>query len=230
MVEVLIWTPLVFVLGGMLVLERHCLGQRALIQPLTLCLAAGLIGDHVETGIWLGVTLQLFSATPTRTVDWALAGSVAAILLVVAPMEEMRIVSGDLNASILILVAVAAGWGSRVLEKWYAKTDLGRIQGHPPWKDADPISAMERAVYRATLRWLIVGGVEVTVGVGIGLAAIRVSFLVGGVSLQTAAIFATLLPTLGTAVAVSALVERCLVAWSGIAMLLSIAVLSAVMT
>jgi mannose/fructose/N-acetylgalactosamine-specific phosphotransferase system component IIC len=228
-VEVIIWAAAVFTVGGLLVLERHCLGQRALIQPLTLCLAAGLLSDHVETGIWLGVTMQLLSATPTRTVDWALSGAVAAILLVVAPRLGMKIVTGDLNSSSLLLVAVCAGFASRILEKWYAKTDLGRIQNRPPWKEADPIPALERAVYRATVRWFIVGGIEVTIGVGIGLAAIRASYIIGGVSAQTAAICAVMLPTLGTAVVISALVERRLIVWSGISMGLSIAALLVVM-
>jgi mannose/fructose/N-acetylgalactosamine-specific phosphotransferase system component IIC len=229
MVEVLIWAAAIFTLGGLLVLERHCLGQRALIQPLTLCLAAGLVSDHVETGIWLGVTMQLLSATPTRTVDWALSGAVAGILLVIAPRMGMKIVSGDLSASLLIFVAVSAGYISRILEKWYAKNDLGRIQINPPWKDSDPILAMERAVYRATIRWLIVGGVEVTISVGIGLAAIDAFCHLSGVPNWAAAVFATALPILGTAVVLSALVERRLVVWSGISMAASIAVVFAVM-
>ena len=229
MVEVLIWVSAIFALGGVLVLERHCLGQRALVQPLTLCLIAGLLGDDVETGIWLGVTLQLLSVVPSRTVDWALSGAAAAALLLVISRSGVRIVSGDLTSTLITFVSVLSGLASRAVERWYAKTDLGKIQGHPPWKEADPARAMERAVYHAIWRWLIVGGLEVCLAVGFGLAAV---YAVRGIApnpdwLTHAC--AVALPTFGTAVVASALVEYRFIAWSGISMGFSILVLSVVL-
>lgn len=229
MVEVLIWALAIFAFGGVLVLERHCLGQRAMVQPLALCLIAGLVSDHVETGIWLGVTLQLLSVVPSRTVDWALSGAVAAALLLTVPLFGVTIVSGDLPSSIIALVSVLAGLASRAVERWYARTDLGKIQGHSPWKDADPVRAMERAVYHAIGRWLIVGGIEVIIGVGFGLAAVAASQQIAPNPEWLSRACAVALPTFGVAVVASALVEYRFIAWSGISMGFSILVLSVVL-
>jgi mannose/fructose/N-acetylgalactosamine-specific phosphotransferase system component IIC len=228
-VEGLIWALAIYAIGGVLVLERHCLGQRALVQPLTLCLIAGLLSDHVETGIWIGVTLQLLSVAPSRSVDWALSGAVAAVLLVTAPKLGYKIESGDVSASLLALVSVLSGLASRSVERWYAKTDLGKIQGHPPWKELDPVRAMERTVYRAIARWLVVDGVEVILGVGFGLAAIAATHMISPNPHWLTAACAVALPTFGVAVVASALVEYRFIAWSGISMGFSILLLSVVL-
>jgi hypothetical protein len=226
--QVLIWILAIYTIGGVLVLERHCLGQRALVQPLTLCLIAGVLGQQTEAGIWLGVTLQLLSAAPTRTVDWALSSTVAAALLITVPFLGVEIVPGDLSASILALVSVLSGLAARSVERWYAKTDLGKIQVHPPWKESDPAHAMEQMVYRAIVRWILVGGMEVISGVGFGLAAVAASrFLAPNPEWLTSACAAAL-PTFGVAVVASALVEYRFIAWSGISMGFSILLLSVV--
>ena len=230
MVEVLIWAAGIFFLGGALVLERHCLGQRALVQPLSLCLVAGLLSDHVETGIWLGVTLQLLSLAPTRSVDWALSGAVASILLAVVPHKlGITVVSGDLDSTLIAFVAVVGGVISRRVEGWYARTDWGKIQGRPPWKASDPVKAMEHTVYRAILRWLAVGGIEVSLGVGVGLAAMIGAQSFGPNPEWLTKACATALPTFGVAVVASALVEYRFIAWSGISMGFSILLLSVVL-
>lgn len=229
MAQVLIWILAIYLIGGVLVLERHCLGQRALVQPLTLCLIAGLIGNRVETGIWLGVTLQLLSVAPNRSVDWALASTVAAVLLITVPFLGVEVVSGDLSASILALVSVLAGLAARSVERWYAKTDFGKIQVHPPWKESDPVRAMERTVHRAIIRWILVGGMEVISGVGFGLAAVAASRFLGPNPEWLTSACAVALPTFGVAVVASALVEYRFIAWSGISMGFSILLLSVVL-
>ena len=229
MVEVLIWSAGIFFVGGVLVLERHCLGQRALVQPLSLCLVAGLLSNHVETGIWLGVTLQLLSLSPTRSVDWALSSAVASVLLVVVPIKlDIPVVSGDLDSALIAFVAVMGGVVSRRVEGWYAKTDWGKIQGRPPWQEPDPVKAMERTVYRAILRWLAVGGIEVSLGVGLGLAAMIGAQSFGPTPEWLTTACATALPTFGVAVVASALVEYRFIAWSGISMGFSMLLLTVV--
>ena len=57
MVEALIWVGAVFSAGSLLILERRCLGQMAVVQPLVLCLVAGLVTGQQEIAIWLGIVV-----------------------------------------------------------------------------------------------------------------------------------------------------------------------------
>ena len=216
--EILVWILGVFLLGSILVLERRCLGQRALVQPLALCLLAGWWVDNVMLGIWLGVIFQLFSVAPFRTVDWALAGAVGAITVVVAARLGAVIEVGSIEASSLVLVSVLAGMAAFRVERIFARTDTQTILRRSPWTDREPVRAVEKTVYRAIGRWLILGGLQVACGVGVALACVLGATFVKPTIDELRIVSAVAIPTLGVAVLVSALAQHKLIAWTGLSM------------
>lgn len=222
MVEILLWGILVFSVGSVLLLERHCLGQRALVQPLVLCLVVGMVSDHLETALWLGVTLQLMSVSPIRAVDWALAGAVAAVTLAFSTRLGYTVEVGDPGASLLIVFALIVGTLARYIEREFARIDNERGQMRSALSAADCASTVERTVYRAIRRWILVGGSEALVGAVLGTLVV-----IGGSELTPTegwlrTISSVGCPVLGVAVALSALSELRFVAWSGVSMGLSL--------
>jgi mannose/fructose/N-acetylgalactosamine-specific phosphotransferase system component IIC len=220
--EILIWVIGVFVAGSLLVLERRCLGQRALVQPLALCLLVGWLVDEIQTGLWVGVTLQLLSVTPARTVDWALTGAVGAITIMVASRLDIAIAVGSIEASFLVLIAVLLGMMARLVERVFARVDTVTIMSHSPWQETSPASAVERVVYRAIGRWLIMGGLEVVGGVAVALMGVIGASFVRPPGPWINAASQVALPAFGLAVVVSALAEYRLIALSCMSMGLSI--------
>lgn len=219
--EIAIWIAVIFLTGSILVMERRCLGQRALVQPLTLCLLAGWLVSDVEVGLWLGVTLQLFSVTPNRSVDWGIAGAVTAITLVAAARLDTSFSIGSIESSVLVLWAVLLGVVSRKVESSFARADTRIIMARSPWTEPDPERAVERTVYRAIGRWILISGLQVTSGVGLSIVCmLGATFIEPPPAwLQTVSMVA--MPTFGVAIALSALAQTRLIAWSGISMGLS---------
>ena len=228
MVEILIWITAVFAVGSFLLLERRCLGQRALVQPLALCLIAGWATDNVETGLWLGVSLQLLSLAPSRVVDWALASVVAAAGLLITDHLDLPLGKGQAPTSTLLLVAVIAGLAARYIERNYARRDREKVEVRPPWRDMDPASAVEKAVYHAIYRWILVGGLEVLVSLGLALFAIKIAVFFGETPVWLTQIVSIGVPTLGAAVLLSSLTGIRFVVWAGLSSGLSLVVLQVV--
>ncbi len=215
MVEILIWIAAIFAAGSFLVLERRCLGQRALVQPLALCLLAGWYVDNVETGLWLGVSLQLLSVAPSRIVDWALVSTVAAAGLLATAKFGIHIGVGQAGTSTLLLVTVMSGMASRYLERSYAKWDREKVEVRPPWRDMDPARAVESAVYHAIYRWFFIGGLEVLVSLGLALLAIKGAVHFGTTPLWLTQMVAVGIPTLGVATLLSSLTGNRFIIWAG---------------
>ncbi len=231
MVEMIIYISAIFLVGGLLVLERHCLGQRALVHPLTICLVAGIICDHVEVGIWLGIIMQLFSLTPTRKFDWALGGAVAAILLAVVPMSGIKISVGDMSSLLIALVSILAAMISRSLESRYAQADWIKNQGSSPWNSQNPACSIECKVHRSVLRWFVVGSLEVMLGVGLGWILIIVAqLIVPEPGRLITSICAVSLPAFSIATVSSALVTPSFIIWSGIVVVTTMSVYLAVLS
>ena len=230
MVEILIWIAALFAAGSFLVLERRCLGQRALVQPLALCLLAGWYVDNVETGLWLGVSLQLTSVAPSRIVDWALVSVVAAAGLLATDKFGIHIGVGQAATSTLLLVTVLSGIASRYLERNYAKWDREKVEVRPPWRDMDPARAVEKSVYHAIFRWFFIGGLEVLIGLGLALLAIKGAVYFGETPLWLTQLVAVGIPTLGMAVLLSSLTGNRFIVWAGFSSGLGLLVFGTVIT
>jgi mannose/fructose/N-acetylgalactosamine-specific phosphotransferase system component IIC len=222
--EILLWVLLFFASGSLLLLERHCLGQRALVQPLVLCLLSGVITHHVETGLWLGVTLQLLSVSPIRNVDWALSGAVTAMTLAIAFRMGATVEVGGPEASLLIMISVIIGAFARSVERVFARIDRRKVTARSPWEDLDSARAVERTVYRAIVRWIVVGGSEALLGIGLALLFVMAGSFLPPSEGWIRAVSSVGCPTLGVAVAISALSEVRLFVWSGASMALSLMV------
>lgn len=230
MVEILIWITAFFAAGSFLVLERRCLGQRALVQPLALCLLAGLYIDNVETGLWLGLSLQLLSLAPSRIVDWALVSVIAASGLLVTAKADISIGVGQVGTSTLLLTAVLSGIASRHIERNFARRDREKVEVCPPWRDMDPAKAVEKSVYHAIYRWFFIGGLEVLVGLGIAFIAVKGAVLFGETPIFLTRIVAIGVPTLGVAVLLSSLTGVRFIIWAGLSSGLGLAILQVVLS
>ena len=215
MVESLIWVVAIVAAGSFLVLERRCLGQRALVQPLALCLMAGWYVDNVPTGLWLGVVLQMLSVAPSRSVDWAFGSAVASAALLTSERFNLHFEVGEPETTALMLVTVIAGMTVRQIERRYARQDRSAVDQNPPWEADDPVSALEKTVYRATRRWYLLGGLEVMAGLAIALFAVKGASLIAEPPVWVNHISAVALPTVGAAVAVSVLTGHRFIIWAG---------------
>lgn len=223
MVETLIYLAGVFLVGGLFVLERRCLGQMAVVQPLVVCLGAAWLVGNEAVGLWFGVSLQLFSVTLVRRVDWALAGTVAALTILTAPVLGIKLVVGEPGTLALVLIAVLVGAGARSIELGYARRDGATSREAPPWSADDPARAIESVVYRAVLRSVLLGGLQATIGTGLALLAASAfgqwHHLPGTQFLTGAA-----LPTFGAALAVSTLADCRAPLWTGLSAAVALAV------
>ncbi len=171
----LVWVIGIFIAGSLLILERRCLGQMAVVQPLVVCAGAGLIISEPVTGIWLGIVLQLFSVGRVRHVDWALCGVVAASSLLYLYGRGVTVTVGGPEALLVTAVVIFVGIASKSLDKFYAKKDGERLRRSSPWQKEDPATAIERSVRTVSLRWILVGGAEVVLGTALVVAAVTVS-------------------------------------------------------
>lgn len=172
MAETLIWVAAIFFGGGILALERRCLGQMAVVQPLVVCLIAGWIGRCEEAAIWLGSSLQLFSVGQARQGDWAMSGLVVGATMVVASRLDIPLAAGGPRSCALALVAVFVGIGSRVLDRRYWRKDGERLRVTSPWLSEDVAKSVESLVRQVMIRWLFIGGIAVTLGAGISLLGV----------------------------------------------------------
>jgi len=223
-VEALTWTVAIFAIGSLFALERRCLGQMAVVQPLVVCLVAGLISGNTETAVWVGISLQLFSVAQMRHVNWALGGTVAAVTLITAQKLGFTISVGGPSAYAVLLVALLMGLTACAIDKAYARIDGERIRGSAPWGDEDPVNALESLVHRSILRWLLLGGAQVTVGTGLALLVLYGIGLFGAVDPSPGIPWAALVPAIGAAMAVSSLAGYRFVAWTGLSTILSLVV------
>lgn len=221
MVEVLIWAGIVFAAGSVLVLERHCLGQMAIVQPLTICLAAGLISGHEETGIWLGVSLQLLSTMANRRVDWAVAGVVAGASIVTAPVLGFDQLPAGKMSCFVVACAMLSGLVARSVELRFARSDGERLRRSSPWAEVNPVAVLSSLVRRSVLRWLLLGGAEVTLGTALSLVVVYLIEHYVGLTSPGGMVAAISVPALGIAVTLNTLAGYRFIAWTGVATVLT---------
>lgn len=203
MVEALIQILAVTLGGGLMMLERRCLGQMAFVQPLVVCSFAGILAGRVELGVWMGVSLQLLSVHPMRHADWAIAGIAAAGSIIVAPQLGLSVGVGSVGACLAIALCVLMGIGSLKLEKVYFRQDRECLVTNPPWTMADPEKEIAKIVYSRVRRWFLIGAAETFAGTS-AVLGILVLFSFSGLSFDKPdALGALAIPILGTAMAVS---------------------------
>lgn len=224
--EILIWVAGIYVVGSLLVLERHCLGQRAIVQPLVLCLIAGSVSGMLEIGLWVGISIQLLSVMIVREADWALTGAVSAATILASNAFGFDFSVGSSAACSLVLMSVVAGMMSRQIERFFARIDGERIRESSPWQDSDLVSAIERRMRGAVKRWIFLGGLEVTVGVALCLLVIKAMVFLPPGPAWISVVIAMLVPVLGVAVLVSALSDRRFLVVSGVSGVVSWIILS----
>jgi mannose/fructose/N-acetylgalactosamine-specific phosphotransferase system component IIC len=221
LVEALIFGAVVFVVGSFFVLERHCLGQMAIIQPLTVCLAVGWFSGNEEMGLWLGISMQFFSTASGRRIDWALAGVVAAGVLTVAQRLGIELSPGSSGAYVVALGAVMSGMAARRLETWFARVDGARIRSDAFWQATDVSGAVESLVHRSVRRWLLIGGTQVVIGIVLIVAVLYGLMPISGRGTGDDSIWAMAMPMLGGAVAVSSLASNKCLVWMGVSMVVA---------
>ena len=102
-----------------------------------------------------------------------------------------------------MLVAVVVGVVSRLLDRRYARLDGERLREHSPLSTVEPVRAVESLVHNMILRWLVVGGVEVLLGVGLVVAALQGLSMLGLGEAGYLRVIAAVVPSVGAALALS---------------------------
>jgi hypothetical protein len=214
--QTLIWAVGAFLGGGLLTLERRCLGQMALAQPLVLCAIAGLLSGQPEAGVWIGICLQLLAHGHARDADWPLAGSGAALALAYSPQLGVTLEPGGPAALIAVVVPVASALAARLAERRQSRSDGEAIRRRSPWDQEQPARALERLIRGRILRGIALGGLETLVVCAISVAGALAVERWGGGGEGWRALVRVALPAIGGAVAIGALADYRLVALAGL--------------
>jgi hypothetical protein len=216
----LIWAAVALVGGALLTLERRCLGQMALVQPLVLCSVAGLLSGQPDTGIWIGACLQLFGHGTEQDADWPLAGAAAGLALLCSHDLGATIRPGDPGALIAIAICLVSALGARAFERRQSRRDGEALRREPPWDAERPIAAMERWVRARVLRGLVQGGIATLLAGGLAvLGALAMGdWAGGGEAWRTLVRIAV--PAVAAAVAIGSLADFRYVALSGLTLAL----------
>lgn len=221
--QALIWAAGAFLAGGVVNLERRCLGQMALAQPLVLCAVAGLASGQPEAGAWIGICLQLMAHGQGRNADWPLAGSGAALTLLYGPGIGLRLEPGGPGALITLVVPVAAALGAQLIERGLYRRDGAVIRDDAPWDSDRPARALERLVRGRILRGVALGGVEtVAVGALTVLGAVAIDGWGGGGDGWRTLVLVSA-PAAAAAVALGALASHQLIALTGLSVACTLA-------
>ncbi len=208
MVATLAWFTAILVVGTLLTLERRCLGQMAVVQPLVVCLLAGWLSGLEETGIWMGISLQLFSVTQFRQIDWSFSGVVSAAVLLAAAKLGILLTAGGPGAYLVMIGGLLTGFGSRALDRRYARIDGERQRHNSPWLSDDPARTIELMVRGGIARWLVIGVLQLVVGTGLILIAVLGVGQLCSLGCSSSTICTAAVPTLGAAVAISSLKDK----------------------
>ncbi|MBN2527781.1 MAG: hypothetical protein JXR76_15435 [Deltaproteobacteria bacterium] len=170
MVQALSIFAAVFVVGAMLLLERRCLGKPAVVQPLVLCLIAGLLQGESTTGLWLGISLQLLSMGQSHYCNWVLAAITAGGSVAILGAYDILLVPGAPAAVALLLVSILVGIVFDFIDR---KLSFSRgnsvIAGADIWK-SESGEEFSRLIYRMVFRGFLFGGMQSMLGVGLASA------------------------------------------------------------
>lgn len=203
-----------FGVGGVIALERRCLGQMALAQPLLLCWLSGWISGQAEAGLWLGTCLQLFSLLPRRGLDWASAGLVAASALYLSPRLGFSIEVGAPTSVVLLLISAISILFTSEIERGMSRYHARQLAKVAPWQHEDPRQEVERFVRSALWRWWAVGTEVLALYTAVTLGAAALLSRIPVPSSWTSEIAAVGAPTLAMAVGLGSMARPRLLVWS----------------
>jgi hypothetical protein len=168
MVQALITFLAVYVGGAALLLERRCLGKPAVVQPLVLCLIAGLSLDDAMVGLWLGVSLQLLSMGQSHYCNWVLSSIGAAGAMVILNDYNVHLSPGDPAIMGVLVMSVLVGIVFDFMDR---KLNLSRSaseqRGMNIWRSDHSGDEFSRLIYRRVLRGFLFAGVQSMLGVGL---------------------------------------------------------------
>lgn len=221
MVEILAWICLTFVVGSALVLERRCLGQMAVVQPLVVCLIAGWISGYHGVALWMGISLQLFSVDRAKEIDWPLAGVVSGAVLLISNRLGIVLVPGGPGALMALMASVLMGIASRSIELNYARKDGQYLREKSPWGSSDPVSSVESIVRKVVGRWIVIGGIEVTLGSALAFLVVLSVEFSNLKQTMLSPYAAALVIAFAAAVAASSLSKNRYLLWTGVSAAIS---------
>lgn len=222
--QILIIAGGVFLLGAVLLLERRCLGKTAFVQPLVLCLLAGIIFDVEDIGLWFGISLQLLSIGQSHYCNWVLASIISSASLVVLSHFGIDVVPGDPTSMVILCTGILLGIFADALERKLHRNAVVEMQGTTLWKSEDGIEAFARLIYRRIFVGFLYGGVQSMVGVALATALAYVVYVKISLHLPVAmpAIVAMIVPTFGVAITLGSLSGRRYPFFAGIGVLVTI--------
>lgn len=201
-------------LGGVIALERRCLGQMALAQPLLLCVVAGWFSSQPELGLWLGLSLQLFSLLPRRGLDWSSAGLCASVTMYLCPSLGVEMAVGSPSSVVVLLVAASSILITSVLDRAIASNHALRLERAAPWSQDDARSQVVRFVHGALWRQWLFGSIALTVYTALALflaALLSAAPVAAPWTVELAAVGA---PLLAMAVALGSMAQPRRLVWS----------------
>ncbi|MCK9523661.1 MAG: hypothetical protein M0R76_11580 [Proteobacteria bacterium] len=160
-----------FAIGGLLMLERRCVGQMAFVQPLAILLIAGFVAGAPAPALWLGVTLQLLATGQTHYCNWVLVAVSAAFSLIALQRWGVVVQPGD--APILAVLAFSTIWGiaSFQFDKWLARKDNAVVELLPHGVSEETVEPFIRLVHRRVARNLLISGLQSVLAVGLSVLA-----------------------------------------------------------
>ena len=168
MVQALTIFSAVFVVGALLLLERRCLGKPAVVQPLVLCLLTGVLTDEVDTGLWLGISLQLLSMGQSHYCNWVLASISAAGGIAVLSLYDIHLAPGSSAVVAILCASILVGIIFDIIDR---KINLSRSvslqRGVDIWKSDKGGAEFTSLIYRNVVRGFLFAGSQSLLGVGV---------------------------------------------------------------
>ena len=202
--ETLIIATIVFFGGSLLLLERRCLGQISIVQPLVVCAAAGYVSGESELGLWLGISIQFLSVGQSHYANWALVAVVAAMSMIYSQMMGWDVQPGNPHSLIILTLSIGAGFLSQTQERHFARSDSGRNGSGR--NDEVNLASIEALVKKRILRGLLMGGIEALVGSALVVTSVYFFQNLRGSPLSPIyTIIAIVVPALGVAIAIGSL-------------------------
>jgi hypothetical protein len=208
MAEILIIALLVFVVGAILLLERQSLGKLAFVQPMVLCLLAGIILKQPGIAIWLGISLQLLSVGQGRYCNWALVGVITASTLLLLGYYDISIVPGSVESIVLLIVSILFGIQSDAFIRMMVRKYAVPLRSNPLWHNAKSFNDFSRIIYKSMLRGLIAGGVESLMGVTVASLLTYGSYAKVHVNPLVSSTVIVVVPLFGVSVALGAMSRK----------------------
>ncbi|MCU0660990.1 MAG: PTS sugar transporter subunit IIC [Myxococcota bacterium] len=201
-------------IGGALALERRCLGQMALVQPLLVCFLAGWVIGQPEVGLWLGTCLQLFSLLPRRGLDWSTAGLCAAATLYLSSLLGFKVEVGSPAAVVVLLVSSISILTTSVIDRWVSFYHARLLTRAAPLSKDDARVEVARFVNTSLYRLWTFGSLALFLYIAVALFAAALFSRIPLQNSWTVEVAAVGAPLLAMAVALGSMARRRLLAWA----------------